>query len=83
MKPGREIFAARYRRCQRTGRKEKGNILDEVAGTGELNRDHPAYVVTSYGKRQPDKGEARPGRRKRGSVGEDRPGIRTKGWWPY
>jgi hypothetical protein len=71
MKTRREIIEAHYRRYQRAGKKEKGKILEEVADTTRLNRDHLAHVLASYGKQQTDqvaKGEARPSRRKR--VGE-------------
>jgi hypothetical protein len=57
MKPRREIFEARYRRYQRAGKKDKGKILDEAAGTAGLNRDHLARVLASYGKKQTAKGE--------------------------
>jgi hypothetical protein len=68
MKARREIFEAHYRRYQQAGKKDKGKILDEVAGTTGLNRDHLAHVLASYGKQQTGqavKGEARPGRGKR------------------
>jgi hypothetical protein len=72
MKTRREIFEAHYRSYQRAGKKEKWKILDEVAGTTGLNRDHLAHVLASYGKKQTAKGEgqagtgeARPARRKR------------------
>ncbi|MDR1352151.1 MAG: transposase family protein [Treponema sp.] len=65
MKTRREIFEAHYWRYQRAGKKEKGKILEEVAGTTGLNRDHLAHVLASYGKTQRVKGEARPTRRKR------------------
>jgi hypothetical protein len=50
MKTKREIFEAHYRRYQQAGKKDKGKILDEVAGTTGLNRDHLAHVLASYGK---------------------------------
>jgi hypothetical protein len=72
MKIRREIVEAHYWRYQRAGKKEKGKILEEVAGTTGLNRDHLAHVLASYGKkqgvkkeRQADTGEARRARRKR------------------
>jgi hypothetical protein len=43
MKARREISEAHYRRYQRAGKKDKGNILDEVTGTTGLNRDHPTH----------------------------------------
>jgi hypothetical protein len=52
MKAKREIFEAHYRRYQRAGKKDKGKILDEAAGTTGLNRDHLAHVLSSYGKGQ-------------------------------
>jgi hypothetical protein len=70
MKSKREIFETRYRRCQQAGKKDKGKILDEVAGTTGLNRDHLAHVPASYGKKRAGQAgspacpsEARPGRR--------------------
>ncbi|MDR0376543.1 MAG: hypothetical protein LBH70_01990 [Spirochaetaceae bacterium] len=72
MKTRREIYEAHYRRYQRAGKHEKGEILDEVAGTTGLNRDHLAHVLSSYGKEQGARvegqagvGEARQRRRKR------------------
>jgi hypothetical protein len=65
MNARREISEAHYRRYQRAGKKDKGKILDEVAGTTGLNRNHPAHVLTSYGKKQAVKGEARLSRKKR------------------
>jgi hypothetical protein len=65
MKSRREIFEAHYRRYQQAGKKEKGKILEEVAGTTGLNRDHLAHVLASYGKKQTVTGETRPPRRKR------------------
>ena len=44
------IYEAHFRRYQKTGKAEKGKILDEVAGTTGLNRDHLAHVLASYGK---------------------------------
>lgn len=55
MSARREIYQAHYRRYQKAGKAEKGKILDEVAGTTGLNRDHLAHVLASYGK--PGKGE--------------------------
>jgi hypothetical protein len=88
MKTRREIFEAHYRRYQRAGKKDKGKILDEVAGTTGLNRDHLAHVLASYGKKQTAKGkgqagtgEARPARRKREPGkrgGEDPPKYQEK-----
>jgi hypothetical protein len=52
MKARREIFEAHCRRYQRAGKKDKGKILDEVAGTTGLNRDRLAHVLSSYGRRQ-------------------------------
>ena len=51
MSTRREIYEAHYRRYQKAGKAEKGKILDEVAGTTGLNRDHLAHVPASYGKR--------------------------------
>jgi hypothetical protein len=65
MKSRREIFEAHSRRYQQAGKKDKGKILDEVAGTTGLNRDHLAQVLSSYGKQQADKPGARPVRGKR------------------
>jgi hypothetical protein len=68
MKARREIFEAHYRRYQQAGKKDKGKILDEVAGTTGLNRDHLAHVLTGYGKKQAGqavKGEGRLPRKKR------------------
>jgi hypothetical protein len=42
MKASREIFEAHYRSYQRTGK-----ILEEVAGTTGLNRDHLAHMPAS------------------------------------
>jgi hypothetical protein len=78
MKAGREIFEARYRRYQRAGKQDKGNILDEPARTTGLNRDHLARVLTSYGKKRRAKGESG----HRGSAAGDLPGIRTRRLWP-
>jgi hypothetical protein len=84
MKTRREIFEAHYRRYQRVGKKEKGKILDEMAGTTGLNRDHFAHVLASQGKkqgvkkeRQGNRGEARSARRKRSRAraGEGRQSI--------
>ena len=50
MKTRREIFQAHFKRYQQAGKKEKGKILDEGAGTTGLNRDHLAHVLASYGK---------------------------------
>jgi hypothetical protein len=47
MKARRELFEAHYRRYQQAGKKDKGNILDEVAGTTGVNRDHLAHVPAS------------------------------------
>jgi hypothetical protein len=55
MKTRREIYQAHFRRCQKAGKAEKGRILDELAGTTGLNRDHLAHVPASYGKKR--KGE--------------------------
>jgi hypothetical protein len=66
MKTRREIFEAHYRCYQQAGKQEKGKILEEVAGTTGLNRDHLAHVLASYGKKQTVTGEARRARRKRG-----------------
>jgi hypothetical protein len=38
MKAGREIFEAHYLCCRQAGKKDKGKILDEAAGTTGLNR---------------------------------------------
>jgi hypothetical protein len=65
MKTRREIYEAHYRHYQQAGKKDKGKILDEVAGTTGLNRDHLAHVLSSYGKKQADKPGVRPGRGKR------------------
>jgi hypothetical protein len=67
MKTRREIFEAHYRRYQQAGKQEKGKILDEVAGTTGLNRDHLAHVLARYGKKPPgkDTGEVRRVRGKR------------------
>jgi hypothetical protein len=70
MSTRREIYEAHYRRYQKAGKSEKGKILDEVAGTTGLNRDHLAHVLASYGK-QGDveaggKGGVPKARRKRG-----------------
>jgi hypothetical protein len=70
MKTRREIFEAHYRRYQRAGKKEKRKILDEVAGTTGLNRDHLAHVLASYGENQTAKGEGQAG------TGEARPARR-------
>jgi hypothetical protein len=47
IKSRREIFEARYRRYQRAGKKDKGKILDEMAGTTGLNRGHLAHAIHS------------------------------------
>jgi hypothetical protein len=62
MKTRRDIFEAHYRRYQQAGKKDKGKILDEVAGTTGLNRDHLAHVLASYGKQQTVKNEGYTGR---------------------
>jgi hypothetical protein len=72
MKARRGIFEAHYRRYQQAGKKDKGKILDEVAGTTGLNRDHPAHVLTSCGKKQAGqavKGEGPRKKRERGKGG--------------
>jgi hypothetical protein len=56
----KEIFEARYRHYQRAGKKDKGNILDEAAGTAGLNREHPAHKLTGCGKKQTVKGKRGP-----------------------
>ena len=55
MKTRREIYEAHFRRYQEAGKSGKGKILDELAGTTGLNRDHLAHVLASYGKKR--KGE--------------------------
>ncbi|MDR0612405.1 MAG: hypothetical protein LBG45_02785 [Dysgonamonadaceae bacterium] len=40
MKTRREIYEAHFRRYQEAGKSGKGKILDELAGTTGLNRDH-------------------------------------------
>jgi hypothetical protein len=67
MKARREIFEAHYRRYQRAGKKEKGKVLDQEAGTTGLNRDHLAHVLASYGKKQAAAGEGQSAGRKRES----------------
>jgi hypothetical protein len=52
MRARREIFEAHDLRYQKAEKKEKGKILEEVAGTTGLNRDHLAHVLTNYGKRR-------------------------------
>ena len=59
MRARREIFEAHYRGYQRAEKKDKGKILDEVAGMTGLHRDHLAHVLASYGKEQTVKGETR------------------------
>ena len=51
MSTRREIYEAHFRRYQKAGKNEKGKILDELAGTTGLNRDHLAHVLASYGKK--------------------------------
>ncbi|MHB9294081.1 hypothetical protein Holit_03207 [Hollandina sp. SP2] len=70
MKTRQEIFEAHYRRYQRAGK-----ILDEMAGTTGLNRNHLAPLLTSYGKKQAVKGEARLSlkQREQGTGGERPP----------
>ena len=51
MKTRREIYEAHFRRYQEAGKSGKGKILDELAGTTGLNRDHLAHVLASYGKK--------------------------------
>jgi hypothetical protein len=38
MKTKRDIFGAHYQRYQKAGKKDKGKILAELAGTTGLNR---------------------------------------------
>jgi hypothetical protein len=80
MKTRREIFETHYRRYQQAGKKDKGKILDEVAGTTGLNRDHLAHVLASYGKKQVVTGEARPvrGKREQGKGGGRPPKYQQK-----
>ena len=52
MSAGREIYEAHYRRYQKAGKRGKGKILDGLAGTTGLNRDHLAHVLVSYGKKR-------------------------------
>jgi hypothetical protein len=70
MSARREIYQAHYRRYQKAGKSGKGEILDEVAGTTGLNRDHLAHVLASYGKQGSvgagGKGGVPKARRKRG-----------------
>jgi hypothetical protein len=40
VKTRREIYEAHFRRYQKAGKTEKDKILDELAGTTGLNRDH-------------------------------------------
>ncbi|MDR3336050.1 MAG: hypothetical protein LBT16_02495 [Treponema sp.] len=54
MSARREIFEAHYRRYQQAEKRDKGKILDEIAGTTGLNRDHGE---TSF--RSPCAGELR------------------------
>jgi hypothetical protein len=76
MNSRREIFEAHYRRYQGAGKKDKGKILDEAAGTTGLNRDYLAHVLSSYGKKQAAKPEARPNQALRGfSPSSSFPGI--------
>ena len=49
---GREIYEAHFRRYQKAGKRDKGQILDGLAGTTGLNRDHLAHVLASYRKKQ-------------------------------
>jgi hypothetical protein len=77
MKAGRKIFEAHYRRYQQAGKKDKGKILDEVAGTTGLNRDHLAHVLASYGKKGTVQIEGQTVLLEAGAGG-DRRGIRTR-----
>ena len=43
MNSRRKIYEAHFRRYQMAGKKDKGKILDGVAGTTGLNRDHLAH----------------------------------------
>jgi hypothetical protein len=65
MNSKREIFEACYQHCQQAGKKDKGKILDEAAGTTGLNCGHLAPVPTSCEKKRTVKGEARLGCGKR------------------
>ncbi|MDR0639002.1 MAG: hypothetical protein LBG27_08925, partial [Spirochaetaceae bacterium] len=47
-----EIYEAHYRRYQKAGKRDKGKILNELAGTTGLNRDHLVHVLASYGKKR-------------------------------
>jgi hypothetical protein len=53
MNTKREIFGAHYQCYQKAGKKDKGKILAELAGTTGLNRDHLAHVLANYAKEQP------------------------------
>ena len=48
----REIYGAHFGRCQKAGKRDKGKILDALAGTMGPNRDCLADVPTSYGKKR-------------------------------
>ena len=61
-----EIYEAHFRRYQKAGKAEKDKILDEVAGTTGLNRDHLAHVLADYGKQggvPKARGKRAPGKR--------------------
>jgi predicted DsbA family dithiol-disulfide isomerase len=73
MRVRREIYEAHFRRYQKAGKRDKGKILDELAGTTGLNRDYLAHVLASYGKKRSVQAgggrvvlEARAPRKKRG-----------------
>jgi hypothetical protein len=52
MSTRREIYEAHYRRYRQATKAGKGKILDELAGTTGLNRDHLAHVLARYGKKR-------------------------------
>jgi hypothetical protein len=52
MSTRREIYQAHYRRYQQAKKAGEGKILDELAGTTGLNRDHRAHVPARYGKKR-------------------------------
>jgi hypothetical protein len=80
MKARREIFEVHYRCYQQTGKKDKGKILDGIAGTTGLNRNYLAHVLAGYGKKPAAEGEGRPahGKREPGKHGGRPPQYQDK-----
>jgi hypothetical protein len=47
----RAIIKAHYKAYQKAAKKQRGEILDSLVATTELNRDYLAHVLSGYGKK--------------------------------